>query len=56
MAQKPIDGGSYFQGEDGTLIRLEEEQLLLDPKTRELKRPTPPRPKAEQPTAPIAKK
>ena len=56
MAQKPIDGGAYFQNADGAIVKLEEGQYQLDPVTRELKRPTPPRPKAEQPAAPTTKK
>jgi hypothetical protein len=37
MAQKPIDGGAYYQDADGNLVKLEEGQYALDPVTRELK-------------------
>ena len=43
MAQKPIDGGAYYQGADGAIVKLEEGQYQLDPVTRELKRPKPPK-------------
>jgi len=43
MARKPIDGGAYYQNADGALIKLEEGQYQLDPVTRELKRPMPPK-------------
>jgi hypothetical protein len=56
MAQKPIDGGAYYQDADGNLVKLDEDQLVLDPQTRELKRSNPPKPKAEQPAAPTTKK
>jgi hypothetical protein len=59
MAQKPIDGGSYFRDEAGNLVKLEEGQYQLDPETRELKRPESPKPqatKAEQTAVPAPKK
>ena len=36
MTSKPNDGGVYFQDEEGRLIKLEEDQVSLDPVTREL--------------------
>ena len=49
MPENPIDGGAYFRDENGNLTKLEQADYQLDPVTRELKRPSPP--KAEQPAA-----
>lgn len=59
MAQNPIDGGTYYRDELGNLIKLEEGDYQIDPVTRELKRPSSPKPdapKAEQTAAPAPKK